>query len=100
AEPAEANALLDFVKEQASDGRRVLFFCACPVERLRDCHRTRVATLLLSAARDRHVDLTVVEWPGGDPESRELRLTTTEEKRARGKTIPLGERMPSDGLAT
>jgi hypothetical protein len=100
AEPTEAQALLEFIREQAADRRRVLFFCACPVERLRTCHRTAVATLLLNAASSRDVDLAVVEWPGGDPESRELRLTTEQEKRARGKTIPLGKELPTDGLAT
>jgi hypothetical protein len=100
AEPADAHALLDYVKEHATEGRRVLFFCACPGDRRPPCHRMTVATLLLAAAHARHVDLTVVEWPGGEPERRELRLTNAQEKRARGKTIPLGARMPSDGLAT
>ena len=98
ADPPEAHALLDFVKEQAVDGRRVLFFCACEVGH--PCHRRTVATLLLSAARVRRVDLTIIEWPGGDPDVRELRLKTDRERRASGKTIPLGQRMPTDGSAT
>ena len=97
ADPAQAETLLEFIQERAADSRRVLFFCACPVERLPPCHRKEVARLLLRAAHARRLDLTVVEWPGGEPESREL---TVPQGNGRGSSIPLGQRLPRKGLAT
>jgi hypothetical protein len=100
AKPGDANHLLDLILEQAAARRRVIFFCACPTNRLPPCHRHEVTRLLLKAARARKVDLTVVEWPGGEPVCREVRLNPTQWKQAGGATIPVGKRLPQDGLAT
>ena len=44
--------------------------------------------------------LTVVEWPGGEPETRELKLTPRQADRAGGTTIPIGRKLPPNCLAT
>jgi hypothetical protein len=100
AKPGEANHLLDFILEQVAARRRVIFFCACRTNRLPPCHRHEVTRLLLKAARVRKVDLTVVEWPGGEPDCRDVPLDPTQWKQAGGATIPLGTQLPKDGLAT
>ena len=100
AKPGEANHLLDFILEQAAARRRVVFFCACPTNQLLPCHRHKVTRLLLKVARARNVDLTVVEWPGGEPDCRDVPLDPTQWKQAGGATIPLGMSLPKDGLAT
>lgn len=100
ANPAEANLLLDYAITQATSRRRVLFFCACPVNQPEPCHRHTVATLLLNAASARQLDVTVVEWPGGEPTHRELRIPVDKTKGSGRTTVPIGKRLPQDGLAT
>ena len=100
ADPQEAGRLLEFIKEQAVSRRRVIFFCACPTNRLPLCHQHEVTALLLRAARTRRFDLTIVEWPGGEPETTEVRLTSTQWQQARGASTPLGQTLPTNGLAT
>ncbi len=76
-DPKQADELLDLILECHSKGQRVVYFCACELAcvggRMR-CHRYAVGTLLLAAARRRKSPLTVVEWPGGEPTSREVTL--------------------------
>lgn len=100
ANPPDAYRLLDFVCEQEPRKRRVLFFCSCATWQSPLCHRHEVAGLLVQAAAARGVALAVSEWPGGEPETRELRLTPAQAGRASGATIPLGRKLPSAGLAT
>jgi hypothetical protein len=101
AKPGDVRLLLDFILEQWTANRRVVFFCACPAEQEEPCHRFTVASLLLDAARARGVSLTVSEWPGGEPETRELVLTPTQVVRTNNTTsIPLGKKLPASGLAT
>lgn len=64
--PAAADELLNHVV--ANPSRRVIFFCAC--EEPSECHRYEVGRLLHRAAKNRGVELTVVEWPGGEPRDR------------------------------
>lgn len=69
-DPAVVNELLQIVIDAATDRRRVIFFCGCQFARIKgkvNCHRTRVGTLLLAAARRQGVNLEVIEWPGGRP---------------------------------
>ena len=82
----------------ATRNRRVLFFCSCDVVRMK-CHRFVVATLLLEAARARKTRLTVVEWPGGSPEYRQIRIPASSMKTGRS-TVPIGAAFPRNGLAT
>ena len=98
-DPRQADVLLDFILHHWADRRRVLFFCACETVREDLCHRHEVAKLLLAAARARRVNMTVFEWPGGDPVVRPLPLTVTQFRRM-GATIPLGPTLPESGLAT
>jgi hypothetical protein len=68
-EPAAAKELLGLAVRNPA--RRVIFFCAC--EWAAGCHRTTVAKLVMKAARNDNVDVTLIEWPGGEP--RDLNLT-------------------------
>lgn len=71
ADRKQAEVLLDAILEANDRGRRVIFFCACELVRVEgrcNCHRDRVASLLLAAARRRRRRLTIIEWPGGEPQ--------------------------------
>lgn len=70
AEPKTVAELLDLALEAAKHKQRVIFFCGCQWPRVNEkvaCHRTRVSTLVLAAARRRGVPTEIVEWPGGRP---------------------------------
>lgn len=90
--PKEARLLLDLAVECGNTNRRVLFFCACEEPLI--CHRSEVGRLVLEEARQRHMDIEIVEWPGGTPDV--LHEKTSEEvirKLQRGlKTFPLPDR--------
>ena len=71
ANPEEAPRLLDAIMEAHEQRRRVIFFCACQLLRENGeitCHRGHVANLVLEAARRGGQELTIQEWPGGEPE--------------------------------
>jgi hypothetical protein len=68
--PAAAGALLDHALQD--DRRRAIFFCACGEPA--GCHRYAVGKLVKKAAMKRGVDVTVVEWPGGEPSKEVLEL--------------------------
>jgi len=70
--PSSANELLDLAIESSDDNRRVIFFCSCPWPRW--CHRKRVATLVLRAAKKRKVPVQIIEWPGGEPVELDITL--------------------------
>ena len=82
---------LRLIGSAARQRRRVIFFCACehPVY----CHRAVAAGLLVKAARREGLSLTVVEWPGGEPETVEL---TVADKVVRD-VLRGGIRVPLDG---
>lgn len=63
AAPDAAHQLLDLALDAHRQKRRVIFFCACEVPC--ECHRRRVAKLVLRVARQRGVMVNVAEWPGG-----------------------------------
>jgi hypothetical protein len=67
--PDAVRKLLALAVDKASEGGRLLFFCAChfPYFAPIDCHRAVVAELLIREARRAKVPLEVVEWPGGSP---------------------------------
>ena len=73
-----ADDLLEHILHARDQKRRVLFFCACEypgTAHSPNCHREAVAGLLLKAAHRKGVHLTVVEWPGGEPKTAELRTS-------------------------
>jgi hypothetical protein len=75
AEPSAVNGLLDLAMEAAEDQRRIIFFCGCEFPRCdgrANCHRTTVAALAIKAARQRGLNIEVVEWPGGEPSRLDL----------------------------
>jgi hypothetical protein len=64
--PDAAHQLLDLALDAAQADRRIIFFCSCPSPHgAAWCHRTEVARLVVRAARNRDVRVTVQEWPGG-----------------------------------
>jgi len=78
ADSKAANDLLEHVLQAHGQKRRVLFFCSCEYPgtvHSPKCHRTAVAGLLLNAAHRKGVQLTVAEWPGGEPRTTELRTS-------------------------
>ena len=72
-DPAGAQDLLELVVAAARERRQVIFFCAC--KRPADCHRTAAVDLLLKAARRNGRRLSVVEWPGGEPQTADLQVS-------------------------
>ncbi len=99
ARPAEVDSLLDYVLEQSSLRRRVLFFCACQVVQDERCHRSDVGALLIQAARARKIDLTIIEWPGGEPQRRDVWLSDDQWDHITPISVPLGTKLPPDGIA-
>ena len=65
ADPTAVGELLDLAIEAAGRNQRIVFYCAC--EHPAWCHRRVVADMLADEAIARDLDLTVIEWPGGDP---------------------------------
>ena len=96
ADPSGADDLLQLVSTAAKDRRRVVFFCAC--ERPCDCHRAAVARLLVNVAGRKGSSLTVVEWPGGEPETIEFAVSAKVVKDVLrgGNRVPLARSQPSD----
>jgi hypothetical protein len=61
--PSAAKELLQRALDQPT--RRVIFFCSCEYPAY--CHRTVVGQLVLKYAKERKAQVTVIEWPGGEP---------------------------------
>ncbi len=98
AEPTAADELLDLAVVSARHKQRLLFFCTCPWPRCDGkiaCHRTKVAELVLKAARKRGIRVEVGEWPGGEPNEIKLDVTAKDFAAVRkGRmTVPLGKRV-------
>jgi len=74
--PKAAEELLDIALERAKRKQRVIYFCACELPC--DCHRYTVAELLIKAAKRRGESLEVVEWPGGEPSTLEIKVPSSE----------------------
>lgn len=96
-DPSAAEDLLDLAIEADKDGRRVIFFCRCQTPRISGkpaCHRDRVTTLLLMAARKRKQPLQVVEWPGDQPKVIDLKISAKafDELDGGKLAIPLGKK--------
>jgi hypothetical protein len=66
--PETANELLSLVREASREGRRVIYFCSCDSPwRAATCHRHLVGTTLLKVARAEGFEMSLQEWPGGEP---------------------------------
>lgn len=89
-----ANELLHEAVGLAKEKRRLIFFCSC--EFPYDCHRTTVKGMILRYARKQNLPVQVVEWPGGDPRTIDVRIDHEDFKelgRDR-KSIPLANPQP------
>ena len=73
ADASGGDDLLESIAVAHRDHRRVIFFCAC--ETPCNCHRSDVAALLIKAARRSGLALSVMEWPGGDPQTISLTVS-------------------------
>jgi len=103
AKPEEAETLLDVALEAANDNRRIIFFCSCqyPREGNWRCHRTEVGALVLKAAKHRKIELTWVEWRGGEPIRFQLETDQKSFRRLHGdgQNIPAPSVLPLSTLA-
>lgn len=99
-EPAAAEELLGIALRRKAKRQRLVIFCQCPLPgrpRAHDrCHRVEVASLLLKAAAKRNVSLAIAEWPGGQPQSRALKIDDLQLEKVRGgaRNLVLGQRQP------
>jgi hypothetical protein len=100
-EPAAVEELLGIALRRSARRQRVLIFCQCALPGRPGghdrCHRVEVASLLLKAASQRNVSLSIGEWPGGQPQVGTLRVTdlqATKLKSGATKSIVLGKRQP------
>lgn len=96
ANPAAAGDLLDIAVDCAARNQPVVFFCACEWPRFEGeiaCHRTEVTKLLLQEGKSQGVQLTVVEWPGGDPQLTHIMCAPADyDKIAKGRrSIPISK---------
>lgn len=91
ADPSAAVDLFDLALDAANDKRHIIIFCACDIAST--CHRHTVAKLLQKEAKKRGVNLTTIEWPGGEPQQIELSVPNRLFKQVvRGKkSIPLAK---------
>jgi hypothetical protein len=86
--------LLQLVIDAGQQERRVIFFCAC--QSACHCHRAEVRKLLHKVAGRKPIPLTVIEWPGGEPETVQLAVSEKVLKSVvRGSNrIPLNDLSP------
>lgn len=91
ADPSAAIDLFDLALDAARDKRRIVVFCACEITEI--CHRHTVAKLLQKEAKKRAIALTIIEWPGGEPQQIELPVSNQLFKKVvRGrKSVPLAK---------
>jgi hypothetical protein len=104
-EPEAAEELLGLALTLRKKHQRMIFFCQCglPLDPDRNppqCHRVEVASLLLKVARQRNVNLSIAEWPGGDPKRVTYEITDQQaEEILHGHRSPsLGRRLPTVDL--
>jgi len=72
--PAAVSELLELALQAADVSRRVIFYCACEFPSLDGalaCHRRTIADLVLAHAKKRGRSVSVVEWPVGNPGSKD-----------------------------
>jgi hypothetical protein len=94
ADPVGIEELLQLVIDADRQDCRVIFFCACQVPC--NCHRAIVARMLRGMAGRKRIPLTVIEWPGGEPETVRLAVSPTVIKNVLrgGNRIPLNNLSP------
>jgi hypothetical protein len=98
--PTAAAQLLDVALEAQHRSARVIFFCACESPwQAQNCHRHLVAKLAKRWAQRRRVLVDVLEWPGGRPAARQLRLRVSPETlrdvASGAQAVPIqGKRVP------
>lgn len=65
--PASVNALIDLAITATKNKQRLIFFCSCHCQD-QDCHRHIVTKLALQAAKKRKLSLSIIAWPGEEPQ--------------------------------
>lgn len=71
-DPSAIHDLLDLAVEKRKAKQRVIFFCGCPSPR--ECHREIVGRRLIRLAHARGTNLSVEEWPGGEPKRYQIEV--------------------------
>ena len=96
--PSAANDLLNEAVKLAKQKQRIIFYCSCKFPYWEDdlCHRTTVARLVLKCAHERNLAVQVVEWPGGNPQTIDVRVSDEDFKKLgkNQKSIPLANPKP------
>jgi hypothetical protein len=96
--PSAAKDLLNEAIELAKHKQRLIFYCSCEFPYWTDdlCHRTTVAKLVLKYAREQNRAIEVVEWPGGNPQTIDVRVSDEDFKKLgkNQKSIPLANPKP------
>jgi hypothetical protein len=95
----DVHELLGLALAQQAQNRRVIFFCSCGSPWVAGrCHRQLVRRDLVRVGRSLGVQVTVEEWPGGQPSRRPVPLKVRAEvikALRRGATVvPLGASTP------
>jgi len=104
-DPLNARALLELACQLTERHARLLFFCSCEYPRLESdanaCHRVTVARLLREG-NQASLPVDIVEWPGGEPRTLEMKVSPSIAKKIlRGaKSIPLGWEVPRGDFAS
>jgi hypothetical protein len=91
--PSYARELLKLAVQCHRQKRRILFFCSCEDLNTKQCHRTKVAALVLREAAKQGRKVAIGEWPGDKPRHKNtLRVKSSILKQVVGgrKSVPLG----------
>ena len=109
ARPEAVNELLDLALDADTQGRRLIFFCACLSPwHAHVCHRRTVGKLVVARARKRGIAVEVAEWPGGIPGTQPVSIYEAGSEdieflanveRGGQVALPLGARMTKDTVA-
>lgn len=86
--PAAAKELLQRALHRPS--RRIIFFCSCEYPAF--CHRRVVGELVLKYAKELKAQVSVIEWPGGEPDTLTMDVlpaTLRQIERGTRKSIPI-----------
>jgi hypothetical protein len=86
--PVGAKQLLQIALDHPT--RRVIFFCSCKFPA--PCHRSVIGELVMKYAKKRQAPVSVIEWPGGEPDAITIDVSAAELRqfrRGKKKSMPV-----------
>jgi NTP pyrophosphatase (non-canonical NTP hydrolase) len=101
-EPKTAEELLELAEKLNKEKQHIIFFSNCDFQKFgfkKGCHRYDVGSLLLKYAKKQKIELTLEEWPGGEPKKISINLNdkqfrTLADSQSKNR-LQLGEKKPS-----